>query len=107
MAIDPLRLPSEMEGDLFRITQEAVMNAVRHGGAKEVRIALTRSRDELTLTIEDDGTGFDGVDPFEPGEPGHLGLAGMRERAELMRGRLSIDSSEQGSRVTLVAPCPR
>jgi signal transduction histidine kinase len=57
--------------------------------------------------VVDDGQGFGEVDPLGAAEPGHLGLAAMRERAELMDGRLEIDTSERGSKVLLTAPLPR
>lgn len=107
LTVDPLDLPSETEGDLFRITQEAVVNAAKHGGAGHVAISLRSDDERLELSIVDDGRGFGGVDPLETTEPGHIGLASMRERAELMRGTLRIESSEEGSSVIVRAPRAR
>ena len=104
--IDPPELPSQTEGDLFRITQEAVMNAVKHGAASHVSITLHCEQERIELSIVDDGRGFDGVDPLESHEPGHIGLASMRERAELMNGSLRIESSDRGSAVIVRAPRP-
>ena len=106
LRIDPQELPSQTEGDLFRITQEAVMNAVKHGSAGHVSISLHCDDDRLELSIVDDGVGFGEVDPLEITEPGHIGLASMRERAELLHGSLRIESTEAGSAVIVRAPRP-
>jgi signal transduction histidine kinase len=104
--IDVSELPSQTEGDLFRIAQEAVMNAVKHGPASHVSISLTSDDGEIELSIADDGAGFGGVDPLESSEPGHIGLASMRERAELLHGSLLIESSDRGTVVRVRAPMP-
>jgi signal transduction histidine kinase len=104
--IEPLELPGEMAGDLFRITQEAVVNAGRHADAEAVSIHLRQVGEEVELRITDNGTGFDGTDPLGATEPGHLGLASIRERAEMMDGTLELESSEQGSKVLVRAPLP-
>ena len=106
LQIDPQELPSQTEGDLFRITQEAVMNAVKHGSAGHVTISLHHYDDRLELSIVDDGPGFGDVDPLENTEPGHIGLASMRERAELLHGSLRIESTAEGSAVIVRAPRP-
>ena len=102
-----VEMPSEMEGELFRITQEAVANAARHGSARTVSITLRADDGSVHLVVADDGTGFEGVDPLGAAEPGHIGLATMRERSELLDGDLSIDSSEDGTTVSVTAPLPR
>ena len=107
LEIEPLELPSELEGELFRITQEAVANAGRHGEAGTVRISLTAEDATVVMTVADDGRGFGDVDPLAATEPGHIGLASIRERAELMRGHLEIDSSDRGSTVQVRVPLPR
>jgi two-component system NarL family sensor kinase len=102
-----LEMPSEMEGEFFRITQEAVANAARHGSARSVSISLRSEEGSVRLVVADDGKGFEGVDPLGAAEPGHIGLATMRERTELLNGDLSIDSSEDGTTVSVTAPLPR
>lgn len=74
---------------LYRIAQEAVANARRHGNASQVDIRLRFNDGSLVLEVEDNGTGFD---PGEIGEEG-LGVRSMRHRAELLEGQLEIDSS--------------
>jgi signal transduction histidine kinase len=102
--LERLELPAELAGDLFRVTQEAVTNAGRHAQAQAVSISLRSVAAEFELRITDDGHGFGNGDPLAPAEPGHLGLASMRERAELMGGRLEIETSDRGTRVLVRAP---
>ena len=104
--IERIPLPGEMAGDLFRIAQESVLNAGRHSGADAVSISLRSVGREVELRITDNGHGFQGRDPFASSEPGHLGLASMRERAELLEGRLDIETSQKGTRVLVRAPLP-
>lgn len=106
LAIERIDLPPEMAGDLFRIAQEAVVNAGRHAHAQAVSISLRMVGSQVELRVADDGRGFDENGPMDGGEPGHLGLASMRERAELMDGTLEIESSERGTRVLVLAPLP-
>jgi len=87
------RLPEEMETALFRIAQEGITNAARHGRATRVRAALRATASAVTLTIADDGRGFDaGARAGEPGASGGMGLGGMRERARLLGGTLAVRS---------------
>ena len=88
----PLR--ERVEGQLMRIAQEAVTNAVRHAEAKRVEIQLKFSTAGVVLTVQDNGRGFSG----EPAsvQDGHYGIAGMQERAQEIGGTLTV-SSEEGS----------
>jgi signal transduction histidine kinase len=104
--IEDLQLPSEMAGDLFRIAQEAVVNAGRHANADAISLNLRKAGPDVELRVTDDGDGFGDVDPLAASEPGHLGLAMMRERAELLGGNLDIETSERGTRVLVRAPLP-
>lgn len=85
--------PEELDGEtathLYRIAQEAVVNAQRHGEGEEIIIGLEQEDDTFVLMIEDDGKGFH---PEKPSEEG-LGLRSMRYRAELLGAELTIDSS--------------
>ncbi len=74
---------------LFRIAQEALNNVAKHAGAKLVRIGLALEGDEVSLSIVDDGSGFDAAQAPR----GRWGMTTMRERAEAAGGGLSIDSS--------------
>jgi signal transduction histidine kinase len=104
LQIERIDLSPEMAGDLFSITQEAVVNAGRHAHARSVTIDLRSYGGFLELRVMDDGEGFRSVDPLGPSEPGHLGLANMRERAELLDGELVIESSRRGTKLLVRAP---
>jgi signal transduction histidine kinase len=106
--LERIDLPSELAGDLFRITQEAITNAGRHARAQTVAISLRSVERDVELRIADDGEGFaNGGNPLAAAEPGHLGLASMRERAELIGGRFEIETSELGTKVLIRAPLPK
>jgi signal transduction histidine kinase len=102
--IERIDMPAEMAGDLFRIVQEAVVNAGRHAGADAVSINLRTTSSDVELRVTDNGHGFAVDDPVLAAEPGHLGLASMRERAELLEGVLDIASSDRGTRVLVRVP---
>ncbi len=76
---------------LFRIAEEAMRNIERHAGASRVRISLRAPGGGLTLTITDDGSGFDAA----AANPGHYGLVGLREQAQLIGAQLTIHSVRQ------------
>jgi signal transduction histidine kinase len=83
------RLPKDMEVSLYRIVQEALANVIRHAQAGHVGILMERRQGRVKLFIEDDGVGFDSA----LHETTHrLGLVGMRERAEMFGGTLTIES---------------
>jgi two-component system NarL family sensor kinase len=104
--IDRVDLAPDVAGDLFRIAQEAVVNAGRHSDAETVSINLRTVDSSLELRVTDNGGGFGEVDPLGASEPGHLGLAMMRERAELLGGTLDIETSGRGTRVLVLVPEP-
>lgn len=91
--LDHEHLPSQIEIAAYRIVQEALTNVARHAGAQNVSLLLERRGDRLIAVVEDDGRGFDPsvIERAAEGERS-LGLAGMRERAELLGGTLSIES---------------
>ncbi|PWF48457.1 cache domain-containing protein [Massilia glaciei] len=91
---------------LFRIAQEALTNVERHAGARRVELTLVRTRRRLTLTVADDGCGFDpaGV-ALHPGRG--IGLRNMMERMDAIGGELAVASSPAGTSVrAAVALCP-
>jgi signal transduction histidine kinase len=95
------RLPAETETVLYRITQEAMTNVLKHADAHLVRVRLSRSGSGVTLVVQDDGRGFDPDDVRD----GSVGLIGMRERIALLGGRLTIASTE-GAGTMLTAEVP-
>jgi signal transduction histidine kinase len=82
-------LPPETEHGFYRVTQEALENTIRHAGAKQVRVSLAQDGSGLTLTVADDGRGFD---TDSQAEEHQLGVQGMYERAELIGAELSVTS---------------
>lgn len=86
---------------LFRIAQEAVNNAAKHGKAGKVVITLSGAEGSLQLAVRDDGKGFDP----KPGGRRGMGLQSMEYRARMMGGTLAIKSNEDGG-ATLVCSCP-
>jgi signal transduction histidine kinase len=97
---DPIpSLAPDVEQCLYRIAQEAVENVAHHANAQKVSLKLESQGDYLQLTVQDDGLGFD---PRDKASSGHFGLVGMKERAELSGGKLTIDSQKgRGTKVTL------
>jgi signal transduction histidine kinase len=100
------RLSPKIETTAYSIVCEALNNVRRHARAANVWLKVSRDSDCLLVTVEDDGRGFD-VTAVEAsyGERGSIGLLSMRERAETMGGRWSIESTlGQGTRVRLSVP---
>jgi signal transduction histidine kinase len=88
---------------LFRAAQEALRNVAKHAGARHTRVELSRENDELTLTIVDDGKGFDATRVRRAG--GGLGLLSIEERARLLHGTVRIETGvERGTMVRVAIP---
>lgn len=95
-------LSDEEELVAYRVAQEAVTNAVQHADAEHLRMRLIGAGEKVELRISDDGVGYEGGRARE-----RLGIAGMRERALLCGGELSVESEPgAGTRVTLRADLP-
>lgn len=91
----------EAKHALYRIAQESLHNVAKHSEARHVCLHLLSGPGTVTLTVADDGVGFDSRGAF----PGHLGLLSMRERAREVGGTLSVDSLPgRGSRVRATVP---
>ncbi len=91
------RLPRPVELVLYRVVQEALTNVRRHAQARHVWVHLQVSGDQVTVTVQDDGRGFD---PNRLNEGEGLGLLGMRERLASLGGELQVDSQPgQGTRI--------
>ncbi|MDO3412350.1 sensor histidine kinase [Saccharibacillus sp. CPCC 101409] len=102
--LDRKRYDSDIETVLYRICQEAVLNALKYAQVDVVNVRLYEEKGAIRLDVEDGGEGFEqGSDPIGTG----LGLYGMRERAELAGGTLSVHSEPgQGTRVLVQIPVP-
>jgi signal transduction histidine kinase len=96
-AIPDLNIPSVVATGLFRMYQESLTNVARHSNATRVVVKLTINNDELSLSISDDGKGFD----ISQANKKTLGLLGMKERAAMIGGKLEI-ISEPGKGTTII-----
>jgi len=95
-------LDGEMQTLLFRITQEALNNVVKHANAHSVLVHLVERSSQLQLQIVDDGCGFD--PDYARGVKG-IGLGGIRERLQLFNGQLDLRSAiGHGTRLRAVVP---
>lgn len=100
------RLPAPIETTLFRLTQEALNNVKKHADADRVNISLEKLQDAVSITIEDNGKGFN-LRKMEslPLRKEKLGLMGMRERTEFLGGNLSI-ITQPGKGTKIIATIP-
>lgn len=100
------RLSARVEMGLYRIAEEALMNIRRHASAQQVSVRLSAGDDNVTLSIQDDGVGFDTELALNGPRPGQgFGLVGIRERARLLRGSLQICSEPgEGTNLTVTVP---
>lgn len=105
----PNVLPTEIESNLLRITQEALTNSIKHAAATQVTITLSSTLDTLCLSIHDNGQGFEvqSSNLYKPGSTEGFGLVGMRDRAHSLQGQFDL-TSQLGSGTTLqvTVPCP-
>lgn len=100
------RLAGDVEVTAFLIVQEAVSNARKHAAAENISLRLRPEEDQLLIVVEDDGCGFD-LETIGSSDEGrtHLGLVSMRERADLIRARLDVESLPgHGTTVVLALP---
>jgi signal transduction histidine kinase len=96
------RLPDELRTHVFRIAQEALTNAARHSGATLIDVQLGTHDAAVKLSIRDNGKG---IQATRNGQPRGMGLLGMRARARMAGGRLTIQSDEgKGTRVVVEVP---
>lgn len=99
------RLPANIENALYRITQEAVTNSVRHSGARKIRVVLRKYDGEVSLTVCDDGKGIpEEVSAFRPG-CGGVGVEGMRQRVGELGGEIRLRNGNPGTLVEVKIPC--
>ncbi len=89
----------ELETTLYRLVEEALVNAARHSDARTVWVTVELVDGVVRLEIRDDGRGFDPAAPRSG-----YGLAGMEQRVALLRGELAVESSEAGTRLTAAFP---
>jgi NarL family two-component system sensor histidine kinase LiaS len=101
-SLDDVTVPAPVEHALLRITQEACVNAVRHGNARRLAVSMTRQDGHVELAVRDTGTGFDPAAPHAGS-----GLAHIRDRVAELGGTLDIDSAPgRGAALTVRVPVP-
>ena len=90
----PRRLPPAVETTVYRVVQEALTNTAKHAGARTANVVLQQRREMVQAIVSDDGCGFDVETALRaPAAWAHLGLHGMRERAALLGGAVTIEST--------------
>ena len=98
------RLSRTVETHMYRIAQEALLNACKYSHSDAIDVIITENDQCLTIAVCDQGTGFD---PDNPKVKGHgCGMGSMRERAKLMNANLNFFSSSKGTTVTISVPLP-
>jgi signal transduction histidine kinase len=97
----PDDLPEEHKTCIYRVVQEALHNIVQHAGARRVKVTVRQEREQLRLTIQDDGAGFDA------GREKGMGLIGMQERVSHLGGDFQVRSKPgEGTAVDVTLPVP-
>jgi signal transduction histidine kinase len=96
------RLEPAIEREIYRVGQEAVGNALKHANARRIQVEIGLANGTATLTVTDDGTGFD--PDASHVRATRLGITSMEERAEALGGSLRIGSGPSGTRVALEVP---
>ncbi len=86
----PADLPGDVQTALFRVAQEAINNAVQHGGCRRIDVAVEQQANALRLVISDDGRGFGELDLAGLARDGHYGLVGIRERISQVGGTVQF-----------------
>ncbi|MBH5320609.1 sensor histidine kinase [Paenibacillus sp. GSMTC-2017] len=101
-----IRMPSAMEAAIYRMVQEAFSNVLKHANASYVSLEINYKQQVISLTIQDNGVGFMVGSVGKPtSRNSHFGLVGMRERVELIEGRMDIDSKiGQGTKIVIDIP---
>ncbi|KRE44469.1 sensor histidine kinase [Paenibacillus sp. Soil522] len=100
------RMPSAMEAAIFRLVQEAFTNALKHASATHISLEINYQPHHISLIIQDNGVGFHSeLIEQDASRNAHFGLVGMRERIELIEGRMEIDSNPgRGTKIMIDIP---
>ena len=102
IVLDGRYLPSGVEDGIYRVAQESLSNVAKHAEAHAVFVSLVEGQRQITLSVTDDGHGFD---PAHGASGGHFGLVSMQERARALGGTLVIErDTNEGTTVRLTVP---
>jgi signal transduction histidine kinase len=97
-----------LRDEIYRIAAEALRNAFRHAQASQIEVEIGYGEKQFTLHVRDDGRGIDRDVLGGDGRQGHFGLHGMRERAELVGGKLTVWSQpDSGTEIELIIPASK
>ncbi|MDI7742947.1 sensor histidine kinase [Lysinibacillus fusiformis] len=100
---DEKRLPSDYEVSIFRLVQESVNNAIKHGKARDIWVKIEWLSKQISILVKDNGTGFDKKAAREQS----FGIIGMKERVDLLKGTMDIQSSlGNGTSMLFKVPLP-
>jgi len=101
----PWDLHPIVRDEIYRVASEALRNAFRHARAKQIEVEFRYDERQLRLRVRDDGKGIDSKFLAAEGRAGHFGLHGMRERAKLMGGKLTVwTAAQSGTEIELIIP---
>jgi len=104
----PRNLHPIVRDEIYRIASEALRNAFRHAQAQQIEVEFRYDQQQFRLRIRDDGKGIEATFLAAEGRAGHFGLHGMRERAKLMGGKLTVwTAAESGTEIELILPAAR
>ena len=85
---------------LLRIVQEFLQNSIKHSQCKNIKISISNLKEELQLTLNDDGKGFD----IKSVKPSGIGLKNMKKRIEIIKGTFNLESNSNGTKLTINLP---
>jgi signal transduction histidine kinase len=101
----PWNLHPIVRDETYRVVSEALRNAFRHAQAQQIEVEFRYDERQFRLRVRDDGKGIDATLLTAEGRAGHFGLHGMRERAKLMGGKLTVwTAAESGTEIELIIP---
>jgi len=104
----PRNLHPIVRDDVVRIAGEALRNSFRHAKAKHIEVEIRYDEQSLSLRVRDDGGGIDPEVTRRGGRAGHFGLPGMRERANIIGGKLAVwSAADSGTEIELTVPTSR
>jgi signal transduction histidine kinase/ligand-binding sensor domain-containing protein len=104
----PRNLHPIVRDEIYQVASEALRNAFRHAEAQQIEVEIRYDQRQFRLRIRDDGKGIDATFLTAEGRTGHFGLHGMRERAKLMGGKLTVwTAAESGTEIELILPAAR
>jgi signal transduction histidine kinase/ligand-binding sensor domain-containing protein len=104
----PRNLHPIVRDEIYRVASEALRNAFRHAEAQQIEVEFRYDQRQFRLRVRDDGKGIEATFLTAEGRAGHFGLHGMRERAKLMGGKLTVwTAAQSGTEIELILPAAR